>query len=88
MRYCMEVYYGAMLTVNNKDRIMFSIKRRFDDVSVVASEVYFSKLEKVLENDLKIMITKSGFNPDNFWYDYLTKQEYDEYYSYYADVVE
>jgi len=77
MIYNLQVYYGALLTSNGKDNVIYSIGSEFNDSHTAPTQEWFDNLENTFIKKLVEKITEDGFNPDDFWYDYITKEQYD-----------
>ena len=76
MIYNLQVYYGALLTSNNKDSVIYSICSEFNDSSILPTQEWFDGLEDLCIVKLVEKIKNDGFNPDDFWYDYITEEQY------------
>lgn len=78
MKYSMQIYYGALLTVKGEDKAIYSIGSVFTDNSLLPNQEWFDNLEGLYISRLVKKIEKDGFNPDDFWYDYITEKQYEE----------
>lgn len=70
MIYQLQFYYGAL--INSK--VIYSVEVCFDDCTN-----FFSKpitFEPFIKQEIIKQIENDGFNPNDFTYDWLTKEQY------------
>jgi hypothetical protein len=70
MIYQLHAYYGAMIG----DKAIYTVVMSFNDCTKL--------LEKPIDSDpfkqeIMELITKDGFNPNDFHFDWLTKEQYE-----------
>jgi len=70
MIYQLKVYYGALVN----DKVIYSAELTFDDCTKLLTEpLDSSSLKDYINNK----IIADGFNPDNFTFGWLTKEQYE-----------
>jgi hypothetical protein len=70
MIYQLTVYYGAFL----RDKVIYSMELNFNDCTTLLTEPIDPEPYKQHIID---KIISDGFNPDDFTFDWLTKEQYD-----------
>jgi hypothetical protein len=79
MIYQLVIYFGALTTMNGVDDIaIYSMGYVLDDCrSLIPDKEFFEKLHVALEAEMRRRIELDGIDAGSFWYDYITKEQYE-----------
>ena len=79
MIYQLVIYFGALTTTNGIDDIaVYSMGYELNDCRSLIPDVHFFETLKVaLETEMRRRIELDGIDADSFWYDYITKEQYE-----------
>jgi hypothetical protein len=70
MIYQLKIYYGALI----KDKAVYSAELTFDDCTELLTEPVDCE---TIKSYLIEKIIEDGFNPNDFAFDYLTKEQFE-----------
>lgn len=75
MIFQIKFYYGAL--INGKS--IYSTKFELEDAKKIPSDMS-GKLEDMFKKQISALIKNDGFNPDDFEFSFLTKEQYENRY--------